>query len=61
MENGYPKMKSNDVLKNGKDKFWESKKLKQFNKTIFILINSEQDNHKKPIELIFENKMIKVS
>ena len=44
MENGYPKMKSNDVIKAGKDKFWYSKKLKQFNKTIFILINLKQDN-----------------
>lgn len=37
MNNGYPKMKSNDVLKNGKDKFWYSKKLKQFNKTVFYI------------------------
>ena len=37
MNNGYPKMKSNDVIKNGKDKFWESKKLKQFNKTVFSI------------------------
>lgn len=44
MENGYPKMKSNDVIKAGKNKFWYSKKLKQFNKTIFILINLKQDN-----------------
>ena len=61
MENGYAKMKSNDVLKNGKNKFWESKKLKQFNKTIFILINSKQVNHKKSIELVFENEILKAS
>lgn len=37
MENGYPKMKSNDVIKIGRDKFWYSKKLKQFNKTVFSI------------------------
>lgn len=57
MENGYPKMKSNDVIKNGKDKFWESKKLKQFNKTVFFLI----DKTEKPIEIIFENEILKAS
>lgn len=43
MENGYPKMKSNDVIKTGKDKFWYSKKLKQFNKTIFSLVDYDHD------------------
>ena len=37
MENGYPKMKSNDVIKNGKNKFWDTKKLRQFNKTVFSI------------------------
>lgn len=54
MNNGYPKMKSTDVLKNGKDKFWESKKLKQFNKTIFLLIDQNKDFNK-PIKIVFEN------
>lgn len=43
MENGYPKMKSNDVIKIGRDKFWYSKKLKQFNKTVFSLIDNNQN------------------
>ena len=50
INNGYPKMKSNDVLKNGKDKFWFTRKLKQFNKTIFSLIDLNQnESHKIPI------------
>jgi replicative DNA helicase len=61
MENGYPKMKSNDVIKTGRDKFWYSKKLKQFNKTVFILINFEQNSYRKPIEFTIENEMLKVS
>lgn len=60
MNNGYPKMKSTDVLKNGKDKFWESKKLKQFNKTIFLLIDQNKDFNK-PIKIVFENEVRKVS
>lgn len=43
MENGYPKMKSNDLLRAGKNKFWYSKKLKQFNKTVFSLVDYDQD------------------
>lgn len=43
MENGYPKMKSNDLIKAGKNKFWYSKKLKQFNKTVFSLVDYDQD------------------
>jgi replicative DNA helicase len=61
MENGYPKMKSNDVIKAGKDKFWYSKKLKQFNKTIFFLFDSMQNSTNKPIEIVFEDKVLKAS
>jgi replicative DNA helicase len=57
MNSGYPKMKSNDILKDGKNKFWGSKKLKQFNKTVFFLI----DTIEKPIEIIFENEILKAS
>ena len=60
MNNGYPKMKSNDILKAGKNKFWNTKKLKQFNKTIFFLIE-QTNNFNKPIEIIFENEILKVS
>lgn len=60
MNNGYPKMKSNDVLKNGKDKFWESKKLKQFNKTVFLLIE-QRKNFNKAIEIVFDNEVLKAS
>ncbi|MGE4444655.1 MAG: hypothetical protein AB7E37_06780 [Candidatus Altimarinota bacterium] len=49
-------MKSNDVLKNGKDKYWYIKKLKQFNKTVFFLMN-EKEHCKQPIEIVFENKL----
>ena len=60
MNNGYPKMKSNDILKAGKNKFWDTKKLKQFNKTIFFLIE-RTNNFNKPIEIVFENEIRKVS
>jgi replicative DNA helicase len=60
MSNGYPKMKSNDILKAGKDKFWGSKKIKQYNKTIFFLIE-QTNNFNKAIEIVFENELLKAS
>jgi replicative DNA helicase len=52
MENGYAKMKSNDLIKAGKNKFWYSKKLKQFNKTVFSLIDYNQNELSKRITFI---------
>lgn len=60
MNNGYPKMKSNDVIKNGKNKFWDTIKLRQFNKTIFFLIK-QTNSFNKPVEIIFENEILKAS
>ena len=60
MSNGYPKMKSNDILKAGKDKFWGSKKIKQYNKTVFFLIE-QTNNFNKAIEIVFENEVLKAS
>ena len=60
MNSGYPKMKSNDVIKNGKNKFWDTKKLRQFNKTIFFLIE-QTNNFNKPVEIIFENEILNAS
>ena len=60
MNNEYPKMKSNDVIKNGKNKFWDTIKLRQFNKTIFFLIQ-QTNNFNKPVEIIFENEILKAS
>ncbi len=60
MNNGYPKMKSNDVIKNGKNKFWDTIKLRQFNKTIFFLIK-QTNSFNKPVEIVFENEVRKVS
>lgn len=56
MNNGYPKMKSNDVIKNYTNKYWYSKKLKQFNKTIFLLIE-ERKNFDEAIEIVFDNEL----
>lgn len=60
MNSGYPKMKSNDVIKNGKNKFWDTKKLRQFNKTIFFLIE-QTNSFNKPVEIIFENEILNAS
>ena len=58
MENGFPKMKCNSIINNGKNKYWETKKLKQFNKTVFYLKNSENTSK---VEIKFDNNNLKVS
>lgn len=40
MDIGHPKMKSNEIIKNGKEKYWVTKKLKQHNKTVFSLLEN---------------------
>jgi replicative DNA helicase len=59
MENGFPKMKCNSVINHGKNKYWETKKLKQFNKTVFYLKNSENNTSK--VEIKFDSSHLKVS
>ena len=59
MENGFPKMKCNSVINHGKNKYWEKKKLKQFNKTVFYLKNSENNTSK--VEIKFDSGHLKVS